>query len=423
MASSPQGPAKRLNPGTLVARSELLEGYVAREKNLEEHIENVCEHWGIGSVYRFDLGQNNDGCAPEVARRFEKLHARCETRELLKDYPAFRCRPLREKLGALHGVPADWLIVSAGIEQTIGLLAAAFLGPGDRVCVNRPSFFVFENFSRRMGAVPVRLELGRGDEFNWSEDTFSKYSAVIEEQRPKIVWIANPNNPTGLSVPGDLIERIVRRAAEHDTLVVVDEAYGEYTDPPAGVDSSSSLLHRYKNLLVMRTFSKAYGLASIRVGYAISSNTDVLGALLLHSYNYPITQFSLEIAECAVEHIDYLEVTRRRLQERRKEFMHGLSALDGIEAVASDCSIMMVRQAGLSARELTRRLERHGIFTARIPGGGEVGDNFIRINLGKQRDNRFLLRRLAETGAQTEGEAVRHAEEARWSDFALEGQQ
>lgn len=379
--------------GTQTGLAANIGGYVCGERNLHEHVESIRKKYSHSKVYRFDLGQNNDGCAPEVAGRLEDLLQRADVRMLLKEYPALSYRALLKKLSDLHGVPPGWLLVSAGIEQMIGLIACAFLEGGDRVAVNLPSFFVFESFSIRMGASIERLPLRERDGFNWTTETVDACRRLVHQRRPKIIWVANPNNPTGLSVPEAFVEYIVREAHRYGTLVVFDEAYGEYTDPPLRVNSASRLLRTCDNLIVLRTFSKAYGLAGLRIGYAISSNPEVLSALRVHSYNYPITQFSLDLAECAVDHLEYLEEARRRARDRRDAFLRRIEEMGSFSCVGTDCCILMIRHESLSAEALSSQLESRGIFTSKISASG-AGGRYVRVTLGSAEDNRVLLEHL-----------------------------
>jgi|GEM_PF-542341 len=382
-----------LNRATRKALLSCTPGYLSRDCNPHDRVESVKKRYSLEKVYRFDLGQNNDGCAPEVAARLGELLRSSDAGHYLKEYPAFSCRTLLEKLADLHGVPPEWMLVSAGIEQMIGVIAGAFIEPGDRVGVNDPSFFVFESFSQRAGADVERLLLRECNGYSWTMETVDAYRRMLHERGLKLVWIANPNNPTGLSIPESFVEYIIGEASRHGAVVVFDEAYGEYTDSARRVSSASRLLHAHDNLVVLRTFSKAYGLAGLRIGYAISSNREILRALKLHSYNYPITQFSLELAACALDHMEYLEETRRLTRERGSTFLKRLGELRNFSHVGTDCSILMIRHENLSAGKLTDYLERGGIFTSGIPAS-EAGDRYVRVTLGSEQDNRVFLDHL-----------------------------
>jgi histidinol-phosphate aminotransferase len=381
------------NRGTRKALLSCTPGYLSRDCNPHDHVESVKKRYSLEKAYRFDLGQNNDGCAPEVADRLGELLRATDSRLFLKEYPAFSCRALVGKLADLHGVPPGWILISAGIEQMIGMIAGAFIEPGDRVGVNDPSFFVFESFSHRAGADVERLFLRECNDYNWTMETVDAYRRMLHERGLKLVWIANPNNPTGLCIPEAFVEYIVREASRHGSVVVFDEAYGEYNDPVRRVNSASRLLHAFDNLVVLRTFSKAYGLAGLRIGYAISSNRKILRALKLHSYNYPITQFSLELADCALENMEYLEETRQHTRERGSAFLKRLGEIRGFSHVGTDCSILMIRHENLSAGKLTDHLERGGIFTSKIPAS-EAGDRYVRVTLGSEQHNRVFLNHL-----------------------------
>ncbi|MCU0289907.1 MAG: pyridoxal phosphate-dependent aminotransferase, partial [Acidobacteria bacterium] len=267
------------NLGTQRALYEKVGGYINKEFYIQEYIKVLQEKYKLEHIYRFDLGQNNEGCAVEVEQRFKQLVEEGDIRKYIKNYPEFICRDLRQKIADKHDIQRGWILLSAGLEQMISMIAAAFLSLNDRILVTAPTFFLFEEYSIRRGAIPIYLQLSEEDGFNWKDDILYEYRQVLKKLRPKLVWIANPNNPTGASIPERLIKKIIDTAADNYAFVIMDEAYGEYIDRENKINSTSAFLHDYRNLIVLRTFSKAYGLANLRVGYAMCSNEDVLGAL------------------------------------------------------------------------------------------------------------------------------------------------
>lgn len=385
------------NSGTQRALYETVGGYISKEFYIQEYIKILKERHNLDKIYRFDLGQNNDGCAEEIEQRFKEL-SQTNIREFLKNYPDFICLDLRKKIAELHNIFPEWIQLSAGLEQMLAYIASSFLELNDRIMVTSPTFYLFEEFSRRMGAVPIYLDLREEDNFEWIDSTFAEYKKILSRLNPKLIWIANPNNPSGSSIPLDLVEDIVRVAANYYAFVVMDEAYGEYTDGDEGVRSASSLLHDYKNLMVLRTFSKGYGLANLRVGYAMTGNEDILRALKIHRTYFPITQFSFDFASTALDQIDYLKTVRQKVAKRKKLFINKIEKFPHIIHMNSETNIMMIRHIKLSANKLMNHLEKHGIIVAKVPGEDVILQRYIRATLGTKEELAYFAEVLKKSG-------------------------
>jgi histidinol-phosphate aminotransferase len=374
------------NSGTQRALYEKTDGYIDREQRQETRVEKIRKKYGIESVLRMDLGQNNDGCDISILSRMEEEVFNRNKRHYIKNYPDFRCLALRQKIGRLHSIPASWVLLSAGLEQMLSMIAHAFLERDDRVLVTFPTFFLFEEYSKRMGGNPIELPLLEEDGFDWTRRTVETYKDIIEKLHPKLIWIANPNNPTGKVLAPEWREEIVRVAKDNFAFIVMDEAYGEYTDPPGGVSSASRLLRKYSNLMVLRSFSKAYGLANLRVGYAMVNNEDIMKALAIHRPYYPITQFSYDIAGFALDRIGYLDEVRQ-VARSRLAYLKGLLAEDRrARIIDSDSSIVMIGREGLSSGSVVERLAKDGILVSRIAGRDGAARRYVRITLGSERD-------------------------------------
>lgn len=385
------------NIGTQRALYESVGGYITKEFYIQEYIKILKERHQLDKIYRFDLGQNNDGCAEEIEQHFEEL-SKTDIRQFLKNYPEFICLDLRKKIAELHNIFPEWIQLSAGLEQMLANIASSFLGFNDRIMVTSPTFYLFEEFSRRMGAVPIYLYLREEDQFQWVGATYDEYRKILSRLTPKLIWIANPNNPSGVFIPLDLQEEIVKAAEDHYAFVVMDEAYGEYTDMDGGVRSASSLLHKYKNLVVLRTFSKGYGLANLRVGYAMTGNEDILRALKIHRTYFPITQFSFDFCSIAMEHIDYLSSVRQKVARRFKFFEDKVKQLPHINLIRSQTNVVMIRHAKLSANKLMNHLENHGIIVAKVPGEDVLMQRYIRATLGTRDELEYFIDVLKKSG-------------------------
>lgn len=379
------------NLGTQRALYEKVGGYINKEFYIQEYIKILQEKYKLNRIYRFDLGQNNDGCAVEVEERFKQLVEQKDIRRYIKNYPEFICRDLRQKIADLHKIQPSWVLLSAGLEQMISMIAATFLSLNDRILVTSPTFFLFEEYSIRRGAIPIYLQLSEENGFNWMDDIFYEYRQVLKKLRPKLVWIANPNNPTGVSIPNHLIKRIIDAAVNNYAFVIMDEAYGEYVDQECQVNSTSSFLSDYRNLIVLRTFSKAYGLANLRVGYAMCSNEDVLGALKIHRVNFPITQFSYDLAGVALDNSGYLQSVRQRVAQRKEFVTAELDQIPNISYMNTETNVMMMRHHKYSGRAFMNALEKKGIIVARVPGDNEILKHYIRVTLGMEEEMKYFV--------------------------------
>ena len=377
---------------------EKVPGYIDKESYLKEYIDVLRQEHNLEKIYRFDLGQNNDGCAVEVEDRFEEFLHYGEVRKYFKNYPDFECRELTGKIAELHGIlDKEWVLISAGLDQMIRIIASTFVDLNDRIMVNSPSFYLFEEYSRRMGAIIVNLQLREEEGYGWNTDTFDEYRDILKKLNPKLIWIANPNNPTGVPFPKDLLQFIIDEAANYFAFVIVDEAYGEYVDPAGSVNSASALMESYDNLIVLRTFSKAYGLANLRIGYAISGNKDIIRALKIRSDYFPITQFSFDLANVALDHIEYLDTVRGNTIKKRKIVTAELDQIPGIKYIESQTNIIMLKHENMAYKQFNHHLEKHGIIVARVPADMEPKGQYIRMTLNSEENNRYftdILRKI-----------------------------
>ncbi len=384
------------NLATQRALYEKVGGYISKEFYIQEYIKILKAKYNLKRIYRFDLGQNNEGCSPAVEARLKALIETEDIRHYMKNYPEFICRELRKKIANHYKIEAEWILLSAGLDQMISIIAATFLELKDRIMINSPSFYLFEEYSKRLGAVPIYLHLKEKDKFKWTKETFDEYCQILRKLNPKLIWIANPNNPTGVSSPPTLLKNIVEEAANNYAYVIIDEAYGEYIDYNGKANSTSFFLSDYKNLIVLRTFSKAYGLASLRVGYAMSSNEDILRALKIHRNYFPITQLAFDLASVALDNSDYLKIVHEQVAERKKIFVEGFANIPHIFYVDTETNTLMVKHNELSSHDLIYALEKRGIIVATVPGEEDITKKYIRVTMGTEEEIRYFLEVLSE---------------------------
>lgn len=367
---------------------ERVNGYVSQEEIFVDRYERIRQQSGLRELVRLDLGQNRLGCAPEVLRAWKNQGEVAAPWEYLSAYPEIHGLELRRDLAGLHGIRPEWILFSAGLEQMISMVAATFLENRDRFLVTDPGFFLFDEDSRRRGGIPLVLPLPEERGFAWGDTTTDEYAQVLRRLQPKVIWIANPNNPTGRLIDLDTLRRVIDLAEENLAVVVIDEAYGEFTDPDHGVLSASSLLGSYRNLIVLRGFSKAYGLAGIRIGYAMANNPEVLVALRMHRPNYPISRTSFDLAQLAIRHIHHLAWVRETVAEERTFLSQKLAGLKKIDWLPSETSLALLRVRGMTGDTVLARLEKAGILASPVCGEGMAAQHYIRINQGTPEENR-----------------------------------
>jgi histidinol-phosphate aminotransferase len=321
---------------------------------------------------RLDFNENTVGCSPRVAKALERL----ATREFLSTYPEYQ--EARRKIGKFFGLGPGQLLFSDGTDEAIHLLCSTYVEPGDEVVMPWPAFPMFRFYTQVAGGVPRRISYRLpGLEFPLEE----LLGAITPQTR--LVLVANPNNPTGGMVGLEQIETILKRA-EH-AAVLIDEAYFEFCGLTA-----LDLVPQYPNLFVSRTFSKAFGLAGLRVGCLLSQAENITS---VHKGQSPYSVNSLGVL-CASEAIEDKEYVRgyvRDVLEAREILLSGLREL-GVSYYPTQANFVLVDFGG-RADEVCQRLRERGILVR--DRSGELAGT-VRITVGTKSQVGQLLTALGE---------------------------
>lgn len=229
-----------------------IEPYVAGKP-----VEETAREYGLDpeNIVKLASNENPLGMPPSALKAIHGAAAHIER------YPDGNARLFREAVAKHFGVDPDWVIAGNGSDEILGLVARVRLAPGVSCVYSQYSFSVYELSARENGATCIEVPAK-----NFAVDLEGMLAAVNETTR--LVFITNPNNPTGLALSAGAVEHFIRSVPE-ECLVVLDEAYIDYMPEADRVDSVG-LLGRYPNLMITRTFSKAYGLAGLRAGFAIA---------------------------------------------------------------------------------------------------------------------------------------------------------
>lgn len=287
-------------------------------------------------------------------------------------YPAGATQ-LRAKLGAKNGFSGENVILGAGSTELIDVVIRTFVAPGEEVLLSVPTFSMYEARCRAVGGIPILVPMSEERE----HDVGSLIRAVTE--RTKVIFLCTPNNPTGNRIPEADLRRMLRLGLP----TVIDEAYVECGDGSSYV----SLLHEFPNAIVLRTFSKAYGLAGMRLGYAIGHQALVR---LLNRVKVPwnIPVLTLAAAHAVLE--DEAEQTARvaELQAGRDVLVREISRIPGLTGIPSDGNFVLVdiSATAWSADDLVAAVLTHGILIRSLSSHHETR-RYVRISVGTAEQN------------------------------------
>ncbi|MGQ9755109.1 MAG: histidinol-phosphate transaminase [Desulfotomaculales bacterium] len=298
--------------------------------------------------------------------------------ETFNRYPDGAARALRDALADYAGVAPGNVLVGNGSDEIILNLLLTF-GTGRRVLIAAPTFGMYRLHSLVAGAEPV--EVPRGADFAVEPDAFL---AAARAQNAQMVFLCSPNNPTGNVTPPADIERLLR---EYAGIVVVDEAYAEF----AGT-SAVGLLSRYPRLVLLRTFSKAFGLAGLRVGYMLAGE-DVVQAVWRVKQPFNVNAFSQAAALAVLGNQDVFREQIEAICRARDDLYSRLEELPGVTAFPSRANFILFRTP-LPAGGVYEGLLRRGVLVRNVDGPLLPG--CLRVTIGRPEENTRFLDALAD---------------------------
>jgi histidinol-phosphate aminotransferase len=331
---------------------------------------------GVTRIVDLTLNEGLEGPFPAAREAIADAAA------ALHRYPSRGSAALATVLAEHLCVERDEVFVAAGADAVIGYVTQAGLEPGDEVVVPWPSFPSFVRDTQKRGAVPVTVPLVAGH-----IDLDATLAAV--GSRTRLVFLATPNNPTGIALEPDELERFVDSLPEH-VLPVVDEAYFEYLEPGGG-DGVEQLHRRGRRALVLRTFSKLYGLAGLRVGYGVGP-PDVVDALQRAQRGYDVNALAQVAALASLG--DDVEIRRRRAanHEARSELVSVVRS-HRLEPLAGSVANFVLVDVGEDATAFAARLADCGVIVQ--PTGPFGAPTAVRITAGSPDDLARLSDALA----------------------------
>ena len=316
---------------------------------------------------RLDFNENTAGCSPAVRRAIARI-----TAKQLAMYPDYR--PAERRLARYFGVRPEELLLANGADDALRAFFDTFVEEGSSILICEPTFPMYRYFAEIFGA---RLRVLRYT----SDMSFPLREAVSAlRKKPRVLFIANPNNPPGTLVPRESIRQILK-AATH-TAVVIDEAYAEFSRV-----TQVPWIRRYPQLFVVRTFSKVAGLAGLRLG-AVLARADSLDFLRRAMPPFPINVAALVAAEAAVRDPKSMRRYVNEINRLREWFAAALRRL-GVKTYPSAGNFLLA-DFGPKGPALFRRAEKQGILLRER--SKEVAPGFVRITIGTEPEMRKLMR-------------------------------
>ena len=287
-------------------------------------------------------------------------------------YPEFAPPELLELLAEHYGWVADGVLVGNGSNELIQSTLSATLGAGDRVVAPSPTFSLYRLLTAVLGGRYVPVPLGDGFVF----DVDSLIDAAQRESA-RVIVLNSPNNPTGSALPEGAVERIL---SQTEALVVCDEAYQDFGGP-----SAIGLLAHSSRLVVLRTFSKALGLAGLRFGLALA-HPAVAREIAKGKLPYNVNLITLAAARTALDHAPMLAARTREVIEIRDRFVARLHDVSGLTVYPTAANFVLLRSRSLPAKELFRRLlDEYGILIRDVSDSAQLSE-CLRISIGTGED-------------------------------------
>jgi histidinol-phosphate aminotransferase len=339
-------------------------------------IEEVARELDLdpATIIKLASNENPRGASPKVQAAIAAALAD------LTRYPDGNGFALKTALASRLHLAPEQIVLGNGSNDVLELVTQAFLRPGDHAVYSQYAFIVYPLATQARGARGIEVPAK-----DHGHDLDAMLAAVTRNTR--VVFIANPNNPTGTWLAGDVVERFIA-AVPRDVIVVLDEAYNEFLDPSERTDSSA-WISQYANLVVSHTFSKAHGLAALRVGYGVM---DAAIADLLNRVRQPFNVNSLAQAAAlaALDDTQYVEDSRVLNRDGRQHLEAGLRAL-GLHYLPSRGNFVLF-EAG-NAMAVYQALLREGVIVRPVANYGLPA--WLRVTVGTPRENDRFLASLA----------------------------
>ncbi len=337
-------------------------------------IEEVQEELGLTEIAKLASNETPLGPSPKAVLAAEKELKNAHL------YPEGRCTLLIRQMSKRLGIEEDMITFSNGADNCIVLLASAFINEGDEVVMGDPSFFVYQSVTKIMGGTPIYVKL---------KNHIHDLNAMRERvgKNTKLVFVCNPNNPTGTIVKKAELDKFITQLPEH-TILILDEAYFEFASDKDYPDSLDYIKQGY-NVISVRTFSKIYGIAGLRIGYALGCS-EFIAALNRVREPFPVSRVAQAAALAALEDEEYRERVLKNNEEGKAYLCNEFQNL-GLPYAPSQTNFIFVDLKN-DCERVFQDLLKKGIIIR--PGNLWDHDTFARITIGTMEQNKTAIEAL-----------------------------
>ncbi|HEY6951545.1 MAG TPA: aminotransferase class I/II-fold pyridoxal phosphate-dependent enzyme [Bacteroidota bacterium] len=338
------------------------------------------------ALITLDRNENLYGPAPACFEVLRSISLN-ELSVYSRDYTRGVKSRLSERLAKDLGVSESQLLLGEGSEDLLKQAVHCYLGPGEKILCPAQSWWYYQTLASEVGGETITYALQEGPNAYFFD--VDQIIALYRKESPRVVLIASPNNPTGNSFPDEQINKLVE--AFRESIVILDEAYWGFADVPNG--RIARFAEEYRNLIVLRTFSKYYALAGTRIGFAAVGKS--LGRLTKFAARYlGYNRISESLALAALDSERYYQSIRQRMAEDRERYYRYFDARQGFKCFRSNANFILVRLPSGSANVLRKFLKDRGI---QIKFFDEPEfENCVRITIGTEEQNRTLLGALSD---------------------------
>ena len=339
-------------------------------------IDDIASNYGLDPEKIIKLGSNENPMGPSPMA----VEAIKKNLKYIHQYPESNLDNLKKEIASYSNVsPSNVIIGGDGADEIIDVLGKAFTEPGDEFIVPIPGYMYYEFTLKIQGAVPVYAK--------WDVPSNSlDVNSVIESITPKtkLIFLCTPNNPTGGLIDKQDLKKIIEST---DALVVVDEAYFEFSDL-----NNVDLLEDHDNVLILRTFSKVLGLAGMRIGYGLSNPT-IIEYMYRVKPVFSLTKLSEVAALATLQDKEYIKLSTELSLKSRELLYNEMSKISELKVYESKSNYILVdiRKTGYTAKEFSQKLMKKGVIVRDCTSFKGLDEYWIRVSVGTiEEDERFI---------------------------------
>lgn len=340
-------------------------------------IEEVKRETGISNIIKLASNENTLGPSPLAIKAIN------ENIKKINYYPDANSYYLKQKLANKLLVSPEEILITNGSNEALSLFVETYINPGDEGIMGNPSFPEYERILRVAGGIPVKVPVNS----DFVLDLEAMLKAVNKKTR--IIFLCSPNNPTGTIITKETIKSFLR-CIPKNILVIIDEAYLEYVNSPNYFNSLDFLTVGYP-VVILRTFSKIYGLAALRIGYAIASQ-ELINPI--HSVREPfnVNYLAQEAAIAALDDVEHIKESKKMIQKEKKYLEKSFLEL-GLSWVPTETNFVFV-DLGVNSKIVFEHLLKRGVI---IRTGDIYGyPNFARVTIGTHSENQRFIGELTD---------------------------